>query len=73
MIYGPDSKRWTTHDEIVHIENIGNIHEGSPALSRRELLDRYRIAAGRRADWCGMDRNKIMAAMQREMRREVLP
>jgi len=72
MIYGPDSKKWTTHDEIMHVENIGVIHEGMPALSRRELLERYRIAAGRRADWCGMDRDRIMAALARAIHREAM-
>jgi len=70
MIYGPDSKKWTTHDEIMHVENIGVIHEGMPALSRRELLERYRIAAGRRADWGEMDLNRIMVALARAIHRE---
>ena len=63
---------WTTNDEIMHVENIGVIHEGMPALSRRELLERYRIAAGRRADWCGMDRDRIMAALARAIHREAM-
>lgn len=72
MIYGPDSKKWTTHDEIMHVENIGAIHEGMPALSRRELLENYRIAAGRRADWGDLNRDKIMAALARAIHREAM-
>lgn len=63
-------KSWTTNDEIMHIERIGMVHEDTSMVPRRELLERYRIAAGRRADWGGMDLNRIMAALARAIHRE---
>ena len=65
-------KSWTTNDEIMHIERIGMVHEDTSMVPRRELLERYRIAAGRRADWCGMDRDRIMAALARAIHREAM-
>lgn len=69
MIYG-EVKRWTTHDEILHVQRLGRVHEGPPALSRRQLPENYRIAAGRRADWGEIDRDRIMAALSRAIHQE---
>ena len=70
MNYRDGFRSWTTNDEIMHIERIGLVHEGAPMVPRRELLERYRIAAGRRADWGEMDLNRIMVALARAIHRE---
>ncbi len=51
---------WTTGEEIKLIDGLGCYLEGNPNLTAREHLTRYIAGANKRANWKGMDREKIM-------------
>lgn len=59
----------TVH-ELAFLRALGQHSERSRQFSRRHLLERYRDAAGKRADWCGMDEKAIRTALDKMIKAE---
>ena len=60
-----DRTYWTTDSEISYIRNMGRYYPVE--CSRATLLQRYKQASLNRVDWAGMDRGRIMQALDREL------
>ena len=72
----PHNLYWTTKDEFEFIKNIGTKkHTGRANMrvfttSRLDLLQGYARGARRRSSWAGMNKNKIMAFVEKEIKNE---
>ena len=60
------SHDWTTADECLWLNTIGQAHEQTRTLAASDLLARYLEGARRRRDWGALDRQKVLRhAVQR--------
>jgi hypothetical protein len=51
---------WTVKDEIFFLENIGKFSDFGKLYDRTEILRNYISASEKRADWDGMDKERVL-------------
>lgn len=57
----------TTADELLFIQTIGQTHEKTKTMKRKDLLTKYFNASLLRDNWGSMDKYKVLAFLQDEI------
>lgn len=63
------SMTWTTADERAYLESIGRVGGETQKIGRREMLERYIVAAEQRERWGAIDGDEIRAFARSLLRR----
>lgn len=54
------SPRWTTNEEIMFLDKIGEVSAVAKILPKAKMLENYIAASMKRIDWGFMDKAKVL-------------
>jgi len=63
---------WKTVDEINFLKGLGRKGYSVVRISRLELLTKYQVASQRRAEWGEIDKKKVNAYLEGQIKKETI-